>query len=69
MFLYKIEITLEDQLVYLIVVAESDQAAFGYAEGHLARHFVKLPLVKETVIVEKKRIEKGSGYVIEERPE
>lgn len=65
MLLYKIEIELTDQIVYLIVAADSDEAAFGYAEGHLVRHFIKPPEVKGMAIVEKKRIEKGSGYVIE----
>ncbi|MFM9330421.1 DUF3906 family protein [Paenibacillus mesotrionivorans] len=65
MFLYKLEIKLTGMNVCLIVLADSDEAAFGYAEGHLVRHFIKKPEVLETVIVEKKRVEKGSGYVIE----
>lgn len=65
MFLYKIEIELKEQLVYLLVIAESDEKAFSYVEGHLARHFIANPEVKETSIVEKKRVEKGSGYIIE----
>lgn len=65
MFLYKVESQLEDQIVFLIVLAENDEKAFEYAEANLARHFIKTPAVKEILVVEKKRVEKGSGYVIE----
>ncbi|MDF2922862.1 MAG: hypothetical protein K0R57_1776 [Paenibacillaceae bacterium] len=67
MFLYKIEIQMESQHASLILLADSDESAFGYVEGHLARHYVKAPKVLELAIVEKKRVEKGSGYVIETR--
>lgn len=67
MFLYKIEIELLDQLVYFIVLAETDEKAFGYAESQLQRHFVKTPEIRQASIVEKKRAEKGSGYVLETR--
>lgn len=71
MFLYKLEIKLDfgqspdPSIANLIVLADSDESAFGYAEGHLVRHYVKLPHVLETAIVEKKRVEKGNGYVVE----
>lgn len=65
MFLYKIEITMTEGKATLIVIAESDAKAFEYAEGHLVRHYVKTPEVLESVLLEKKRVEKGSGYVIE----
>lgn len=65
MFMYKLEIKLEERNACLVVLAETDEAAFSSVEGHLVRHYIKLPEVLETVIVEKKRVEKGSGYVIE----
>ncbi|MDP5274532.1 DUF3906 family protein [Chengkuizengella axinellae] len=65
MFLYKLEIQLKDQIIYLVVIAESDEKAFDYAESSVAVHFVKMPEVLESCIVEKKRLTKGSGYVIE----
>lgn len=64
MFLYKLEIQLESQLVYLIVLADSDAKAFEYVEGHMARQYLKVPEIKELSIIEKKRVEKGSGYLI-----
>lgn len=65
MFMYKLEIKLSETNACLIVLADSDEAAFGYVEGHLVRQYIKKPEVLETVIVEKKRVEKGSGYVVE----
>jgi len=66
MLLYKIEIECEDgKGLQLIVAAESDETAFDYVEGHLARHFTVSPAVKSATIVEKKRIGAGAGYVIE----
>lgn len=64
MFLYKIEIELADQMAYLIVLADSDEKAFSYVESHVVRHYVTNPEVKQVSIVEKKRVEKGSGYFI-----
>ncbi|OPA81125.1 hypothetical protein BVG16_01950 [Paenibacillus selenitireducens] len=65
MFLYKIEIELQDQLLYLIVAAESEEKAFSYVDSHMDRHFLKSPDKQEVSIVEKKRLDQGAGYVIE----
>jgi len=65
MYLYRIEIELAEQLVYLIVVAETDEKAFAYVESHMDRHFLTSPAPIEVSILEKKRLDKGAGYVIE----
>jgi hypothetical protein len=65
MHLYKIEIELAEQMIYLLVIAESDEKAFGYIDEHLAFHFVKRPEVKQASIVQKKTLRAGQGYVIE----
>jgi hypothetical protein len=59
------EVELENQTVYLLVVAESEENAFGYLDEHLAYHFVKRPIVKEASIIQKKSVRPGQGYVIE----
>ncbi|UVI31936.1 DUF3906 family protein [Paenibacillus spongiae] len=64
MFLYKIELELTDQTAYLILLAPSDEMAFEYVDSHVARHFIKSPEIRSAAIVEKKRTEAGSGYVI-----
>lgn len=65
MHLYKLELVLETQTVYLLVVAESEEKAFGYIDEHLAFHFVKRPEVKEASIIQKKSLRAGQGYIIE----
>lgn len=65
MYLYKLEIILEQQTVSLVVAAENDDKAFTYVESHLTRHFVSTPEPKEIALVEKKRLSPGSGYIIE----
>lgn len=65
MFMYKLELTLEDREVVMIVIAENDQKAFDSVEASLARHYIKLPVLNEAVIIEKKRVEKGSAFIID----
>lgn len=65
MYMYKLEVSLKEQQTYVVLMAENDEQAFDYLEELLARHFVKSPEVLEASIVEKKRVAKGSGYVIE----
>jgi hypothetical protein len=64
-FLYKIEIQLEDQLVYLISLAESDEKALLAVDAHMEKHFVKPQKMLEVALVEKKRVNTGTSYVLE----
>jgi len=61
MYLYKLEIQLETHTDVLIVLAENDGKAFDSVESHLARHYIATP----KVIVERKRADKGTGYLVE----
>ncbi|QJC51583.1 DUF3906 family protein [Paenibacillus albicereus] len=66
MFLYKIELQLpEGKQAHLIVLAASDEKAFSYVESHAQRHFLHTPELQSIAIIEKKRPEPGSGYLIE----
>jgi hypothetical protein len=65
LLLYKIEIQLADRQIHLVLVSDSDEKAFGSVESIVARHFVKMPEIRSIAIVEKKRIEPGSGYLVE----
>lgn len=66
-FLYKLEATLaEGKLMTIIVVANSDEKAFTFAENNLVRHTIAPPKIQELSIVEKKLLSRGGvGYVIE----
>ena len=65
MFMYKLELTIDDREVVMIVLAENDQKAFDSLEASIARHYIRLPVFKEAVIIEKKRVENGSAYIID----
>jgi hypothetical protein len=59
----KVAITKE---VHVIITAKDDKAAFSMAEVEIEKYYLKLPRIKEVVLLEKKRVGKGSGYVIDE---
>jgi hypothetical protein len=64
MFLYKIEIEMEGTSAHLILLAQTDDQAFSLVESHVARHYIKMPVLKSVAVVEKKRPEPGTGYLI-----
>lgn len=66
-YLYKLEAILaESRLMTIIVVADSDEKAFTYAENNLVRHTIAPPKIQEMSIVQKKLMQRGGvGYVIE----
>ena len=66
MFLYRLEAKgkgFPDSIV--IVLAETEEAAFQAADGLLEKNAAGLIEVEQIAIVEKKRVEAGNGYVIE----
>jgi|GEM_PF-2480197 len=65
MFLYKLEVVTEDSgSLVVIMLAESDEKAFAYAEQQIRREFEVAPKVTEMTLVEKKYVEKAKGYLI-----
>ncbi|WHT86067.1 DUF3906 family protein [Bacillus cereus] len=66
MDLYRFEAVLENSIVPIVVVAESEEKAFKMAEIELEKHFLPLPEVKEIALFEKKKIRKSSAFVIHE---
>ncbi|TFE30749.1 DUF3906 family protein [Cohnella luojiensis] len=65
MYLYKLEVQLEDKEVVLIVMGDSDEEVMHEAEVHINKHFIIPPFIREIVLIEKRRANKGSAYVIE----
>lgn len=66
MDLYRFEAILANNIVPIIVVAQSEEQAFKLAEIELEKHFLPLPEVKEISLFEKKKIRKGAAFVIHE---
>ncbi|HEU4965777.1 MAG TPA: DUF3906 family protein [Bacilli bacterium] len=66
MFLYRLEAKGKGfPATQVIVVAENEEQAFPAAESLLQRNALGLIEVEDLALVEKKRLEHGSGYVIE----
>jgi hypothetical protein len=65
MHLFKLEVQLETQTAYLLVIAENEEKAFSYLDDHLSQHFIKRPFVREASILQKKSLRAGQGYMIE----
>lgn len=66
MELYRFEAVLANNIVLIVVVAQSEEQAFKLAEIELEKHFLPLPEVKEISLFEKKKIRKGAAFVVHE---
>ncbi|AFQ16175.1 MULTISPECIES: DUF3906 family protein [Bacillus] len=66
MELYRFEAVLANNIVPIVVVAQSEEQAFKLAEIELEKHFLPLPEVKEISLFEKKKIRKGAAFVVHE---
>ena len=66
MDLYRFEAVLANNIVPIVVVAQSEEQAFKLAEIELEKHFLPLPEVKEIALFEKKKIRKSAAFVIHE---
>lgn len=66
-YLYKLEAVLEEgRLLTVVVIANSDERAFRFAENNLLRHTIAPPRLAELSLVEKKPLgRQGVGYVVE----
>jgi hypothetical protein len=65
MFLYKLEVQLADSEVVMIVMGDNDLEVMNEVEMHLSKHFIVPPVIREIVLLEKRRANKGAAYVIE----
>jgi hypothetical protein len=65
MFLYKLEVQLANRTVVVIVMGDNDEEVMNEVEVHISKHYVESPEIKEIALVEKRRANKGSAYVIE----
>jgi len=66
MFLYRLEASGKGfPPVAVIVLADSDEKAFAYAETQIERDFLGGIEIQEFVIFQKKRVSPGEGYTVE----
>jgi cell division ATPase FtsA len=56
----------ETKSVGVVIAAKDDESAFTQAEIEVEKHYLKLPTIKEMVLLEKKKVGKAGGYVLDE---
>ncbi len=64
MMMYHIQFEWIEGSAHAIVIAENDEKAFQYAEQHLERRLLKLPVISECYITAKLPLERGRGYIL-----
>ncbi|MFN7250118.1 MAG: DUF3906 family protein [Anaerobacillus sp.] len=65
MNLYHFKVLINSDEVTVIVVAENDKQAFKRAEIEVEASFLKLPDIKEIVLLERKKVaSKGTAFVV-----
>jgi hypothetical protein len=67
MYLFQFEVIIGKAKHIVIIAAETEEKAFDLVDIELEKHFLSVPEVKEITLYEKKKIRKGTGYVIEEK--
>ncbi|MGL4522330.1 MAG: DUF3906 family protein [Bacilli bacterium] len=67
MELYRFIITTEQNEFSVIIAASGEEAAFSQLDIELEKHFVSIPPLVEVALYEKKRMGKGTGYVLAPR--
>ncbi|WP_409299928.1 DUF3906 family protein [Peribacillus sp. SCS-155] len=64
MNLYRFEVALAEGPIHVIIAAENDDAAFRLVDIELEKHYLSMPDVKDVSLYEKKKIRKGTGFVL-----
>ncbi|HHY73572.1 MAG TPA: DUF3906 family protein [Bacillus bacterium] len=64
MNLYRFEVTINNQLLHAVVAAENDETAFRLVDIELEKKFINVKDVQNVSLYEKKKIEKGTGFVL-----
>ncbi|WP_407406885.1 DUF3906 family protein [Peribacillus sp.] len=64
MNLYRFEVTIKNELCHVVIVADSDEMAFQLVDIELEKRFLKMPMVNDVSLYEKKQIKNGAGFVL-----
>ena len=64
MNLYRFEVTVNDEVIQVIIAAENEDAAFQLVDIELEKKYLKTPVIRDITLYEKKKIGAGNGFVI-----
>lgn len=65
MYLYRFQVDLTERAIPVIIAARDDEHAFQLVEEELEKHFLAMPAGIEIILHEKKRLGRGTGFVLE----
>lgn len=65
-YLYRFGVSLPEKEVIAVIYAENDERAFTQLDVELEKFYLKEPAVQDVTLREKKRLGKGSGYILDE---
>ncbi|WP_139492078.1 DUF3906 family protein [Brevibacillus dissolubilis] len=66
LFMYHVQVDTKDKgRLSVIVLSPDDEQAFDYAERELEKHYLSAPELTEAALFEKRRVQAGSGYVVD----
>ncbi|MFF2290693.1 DUF3906 family protein [Peribacillus butanolivorans] len=66
MNLYRFEVAIKEELIHVIIAADSDEKAFQLVDIELEKRFLKMPEVDDISLYEKRKIKNGTGFVLSE---
>lgn len=64
-FLYRFEVSFIEKEVMAIIVAANDEEAFKHLDVELEKFYLKMPVVRDVTLREKKRIGRNAGFILD----
>lgn len=64
MSIYRFEVTINNEIFHAVVAAENDEMAFRHVDVEIEKQFLKSADVLDISLYEKKKIQKGAGFVL-----
>ncbi len=64
MNLYRFEVTINNEIIHVVVAAENDDMAFDLVDIEIERHYLRVPQVEDITLYEKRKIRNGVGFVL-----
>lgn len=64
MSIYRFEVTINNEIFHAVVAAENDESAFRLVDVEIEKQFLKASNVQDISLYEKKKVQKGAGFVL-----
>ncbi|WP_017728241.1 DUF3906 family protein [Halalkalibacterium ligniniphilum] len=64
MFLYRFEVNSDQGILQVVVVAKDEDTAFQTVEIEVESSYMKLPIIHDITLLEKKPVRKAAAFVL-----